>query len=110
MRKKLIALLTCIAMIIAFSPAVFADDSSDAVISPAPQADWQTAYNIYFANKIENCDFYTTGLKMAAKDINNDGIPEVFVNWHPHKLNVYTYADGKVKALLSTKRIWVMTR
>ena len=49
MRKKLIALLTCIAMIIAFSPAVFADDSSDAVISPAPQADWQTAYNIYFA-------------------------------------------------------------
>lgn len=39
MRKKLIALLTCIAMIIAFSPAVFADDSSDAVISPAPQAD-----------------------------------------------------------------------
>ena len=100
MRKKLIALLTCIAMIIAFSPAVFADDSSDAVISPAPQADWQTAYNIYFANKIENCDFYTTGLKMAAKDINNDGIPEVFVNWRPHKLNVYTYADGKVKALV----------
>ena len=41
---------------------------------------------------------------MAAKDINNDGIPEVFVNWHPHKLNVYTYADGKVKALLSTKK------
>ena len=104
MRKKLIALLTCIAMIIAFSPAVFANDSSDAVISPAPQADWQTAYNIYFANKIENCDFYTTGLKMAAKDINNDGIPEVFVNWRPHKLNVYTYADGKVKALLSTKK------
>ncbi len=104
MRKKLIALLTCIAMIIAFSPAVFADDGSDAVISPAPQADWQTAYSNYFANKIENCDFDTNSLKIAAKDINGDGIPEVFVNWRPHKLNVYTYADGKVKALLSTKK------
>lgn len=103
MRKKLIALLTCIAMIIAFSPAVFADDGSDAVISPAPQADWQTAYNTYFADRIESYDFDTTSLKMAAKDINGDGIPEVFVNWRPHKLNVYTYAGGKVKALLSSK-------
>ena len=92
-------------MIIAFSPAVFADDGSDTVISPAPQvSQWQTAYNTYFANKIESYDFDTATLKMAAKDINGDGIPEVFVNWRPHKLNVYTYADGKVRALFGSKK------
>ncbi len=103
MRKKLIALLTCIAMVMAFSPAVFADDGSDAVVSPAPQADWQTAYGKYFADKTESHDFDTTVLKMAAKDINGDGIPEVFVNWGSNRQNVYTYAGGRVRALLGSK-------
>ena len=102
--RKFIALLACIAMIIAFSPAVFADDTSDTVIIPAAhQQEWQKAYGKYFADKLEAYSFDDSTLKMFTKDINNDGIPEVFVNWRPHKLNVYTYAGGKVQALFSNK-------
>lgn len=102
--RKFIALLTCIAMVIAFSPAVFADDTSDTVIIPAAQQqEWQKSYGKYFANKLEAYSFNDSTLKMFTKDINNDGIPEVFVNWRPHKLNVYTYAGGKVKALFGNK-------
>jgi len=75
-------------------------DPIEDTVQRVSKEEWGPVYKEYFAKELEDRKGALDDTSLAAKDINGDGVPEIFACWGYRDAQVYYYSNGKVHTLI----------